>query len=143
MPSNWNHVAIAISVIALVIAFWAAHETRETRLDSRRSQLRGEALAFLQEAQSTINTFNCYALVKGVTLNGKEELKAFLADKDRFIRNGLSELAEFSPEALGIYEKHLNDVKGRLQNGLNADLMVIRNSWDKELREKADSVCKL
>jgi hypothetical protein len=46
------------------------------------------------------------------------------------------------PIAMAIYEKNLNAVKGQPENKLNTALVEIRKSWDKDLREKADSVCK-
>lgn len=145
-PKKFDIIKIAslvISFVALGVAVWAANETRETRLDTKRIQLRAEGLAFLQETRSVVNTFNCYALVKGADLKGKDDFMRFLADQEHLIRDGLSNISEFSPGALAIYEKSLNAIKGQVQSTFNENLVLIRNSWDKELREKADSVCKL
>jgi hypothetical protein len=142
-PDLFQIGTIALSLLALIVAIWAANETRQTRLDTRRIQLRGEALAFLQETRAVVNTFNCYALVKGTDLKGKDEFMHFLAEEERLIRDGLSNIVEFSIDGLSTYEKSINSVRGRVQNTFNEQLVLIRNSWDKELRDKADSVCKI
>ena len=134
--------SLILSVFALVIAGWAAYESHEARLDSKRSQLRNEALEIIADIRSATNTFNCYALVKGVDLSGKEDFQHFLADKEHQIRKGIGEIATFSSSALAIYEESLNDVKGKARTELNEKLTLIRASWDKSLRDQADSVCK-
>lgn len=135
--------SLVISIIALLVAAWAANETREARLDSKRMQLRGDTLAYIQEVRSVVNTFNCYGLVKGAKMEGKDDFMRFLEDHEISMREGISQLDNFGASALAIYKKNLNAVKGQSQNKINTILVEIRNSWDRDLREKADSVCKL
>ena len=141
-PRRFDY-SLAVSAVALIVAVWAANETRETRLDSKRAQLRAEALEVLVDTRSAVNTFNCYALVKGAELKGKEAFMQFLTNEERQIRDGIVLIGSFPSSALATYEKSLNEVKGAVRGEINEKLMLIRASWDKDLREKADSVCKL
>ncbi len=142
-PDRIQVWTILLAVLALFVSIWAANEARQTRLDTRRIQLRSEAMALLQETRSSINTFNCYALVKGAELQGKEKFMEFFAEQEKLIRDGFSQIAEFSPDDLAVYEKELNQLRGKLPNRINEVLVLARNNWDQALREKADSVCKI
>lgn len=141
--TSMNVASLVISIFALLVAVWTAHEGRQTRLDTKRIQLRSEALNVLQEIRSVVNIFNCYALVNGVDTTGKDELMRFLADQEHRVRDGLSAVNQYSSDELNIYEKSLNSVKGQFQNLFNEKLVLFRNSMDQQLREKADSVCRL
>lgn len=133
---------LIISLIALAVSSWAANETRQTRLDTKRAQLRTETMEFIQENRTVANTFNCYALVKGAELQGKDDFMDFLAEQENLIRGDLAEIGEFSSGDLTTYEKRINELRGKARSRFNEKLIVIRNSWDKDLRDKADSVCK-
>lgn len=135
--------AVAASIIALIVSFWAASETRQTRLDTKRMQLRGEVSAFLQETHLAINSFNCYAMVKGADVKGKGDFMQLFSAKEASIRDGLADIADASPNELIVFEKTLNAVRGQLQNIMYENMTIARNSWDKELRDKVDSVCKV
>lgn len=67
----------------------------------------------------------------------------FFAEQEKLIRDGFSQIAEFSPDDLAVYEKELNQLRGKLPNRINEVLVLARNNWDQALREKADSVCKI
>jgi hypothetical protein len=142
LDSN-QKLTLVIAMLALVIAIWAANETRQTRLDTRRAQLRGEALAFIQEARANFNLFNCYAMVVGVDPVGKKEVKMSLDSGEDKIRADLAKMADFSDAGLTAFEGYLNQVRGRVQNNITENLVKVRGTWDKDLREKADSVCKV
>jgi hypothetical protein len=136
-------VTLLVSILALLAAAWAANETRETRLDTRRMLLRSEAQAILIESRSTLHTFNCYGLVKGAEFKGKDEAMKFIEEQENQVRQGLIGMWDYSSSALTAYEKSLNTIKGDIQNTFYEKMIIVRNSWDKDLREKVDSVCKL
>lgn len=134
-------VTLTISVFALVAALWAANETRQTRLDARRTLLRNEAYAMLIELRSSLNTFNCYALVKGVEIKEKDSFMKFMDEQESSIREGMIEMWDYPADGLTAYEKSLNTNKTQARSTFHQTITMIRNSWDKDLREKADSIC--
>jgi hypothetical protein len=135
-------VTLTISVFALVASLWAANETRQTRLDARRTLLRNEAYATLIELRASLNTFNCYALVKGVEIKEKDNFMKFMDEQESSIRAGMIEMWDYPADGLTAYEKSLNTNKTQARSTFYQIITMIRNSWDKDLLEKADSVCK-
>lgn len=135
-------VTLTISVFALVASLWAANETRQTRLDARRTLLRNEAYATLIELRSSLNTFNCYALVKGVEIKEKDSFMKYMDEQGSSIRAGMIEMWDYPTDGLTAYEKSLNTNKTQARSTFHQTITMIRNSWDKDLREKADSICK-
>jgi len=134
--------SLCVSIVALCVAFWAASETREARLDTKRAQMRSEALENISEVRSSLSLFNCYGSVAGTEMKGKLELQKFLEGKEFEIRKSLAELSNFSRDALAIYENDMNQVKGRVKADVDEKVTEIRAKWPVELREKADAVCK-
>lgn len=133
---------ILASTLALIISCWAASETRQTRLDAKRLQLRGEALALVRDANLAVNTYNCYALVKGADLKGQDAFMSTFRTNVQHVRDDIQNIADASQSDLITIEKVLNTFNGELQNTMNERLIIDRNSWDKGLRERVDSVCK-
>lgn len=142
VKAEWDKLAILISLLSATFSFWTYMETKESRLEARRSVIRNDYLTYLNDAKYSKHILDCYDSFNGQKRPSRTEFENLIFRNDTSIRKKLVIIHKMPEETLDLLEDQLNRTKDSINSMFSQEVINIKITWDKEKLEKADLACK-